>query len=796
MLALTLAAAVVTTPQFVTLTPSMRITRSITVERETYAFANASDDGKTSAITIEGNGITVDFNGATLEGTPVRTEPDRRRGPAIIVKGNNVTIKNIKVRGYRHGLIARDVPNLRILDSDFSYNWKQHLASTLEREDESDWMSFHQNEKDEWLRFGEGIYLRNCEGFEVKNCTITGGQSGLMITECDKGKIWNNNFSFLSALGLGMYRSSDNVVMHNNIDWCVRGFSYGVYNRGQDSAGILIYEQSDRNTFAYNSVTHGGDGFFLWAGQTTMDTGKGGCNDNLLYGNDFSHAPTNGIEATFSRNKFINNLMMECWHGIWGGYSYESEVIGNVFAYNEEAIAWEHGQDNKVIGNRFYRNNEDLVIWANATQDPNWGYPKNRDTKSRDWSIQENHFERTYAGIFRLSRTNGIAIEANFIKHVGPVFKQISEVTGLSVKRNVGSLGTPDRLLEGNEMTISNGFVPEEKATSFSFDMNRDEYLERFGVYWDGKTPLNLWTPKWSPWRMPGPSGSGVGGDYIKIAQRAFHYGMSHAPAKLPGGKEPFLRPGALRGWRHILVDEWGPYDFKSPKLWPRGKTAEGALLFEILGPKGKWTATTFRGGKLNKSEGEVPGFVEVTLTPGEATDLYLNFTYIGEAITTPFGERIPKGKPTRFSYRKFFAPINWDIKWFAYDKTTQEPRTMRDAFNNLLQTGTPIKTLKTDTLDFAWGGALGDNLPSDYFATVAEGSFDVPAGDYVLNVTSDDGVRVLVDGKKVLEDWTWHAPKLDKVDLKLTAGRHTIRVEHFEIDGYAALKVAIAPKD
>jgi hypothetical protein len=120
----------------------------------------------------------------------------------------------------------------------------------------------------------------------------------------------------------------------------------------------------------------------------------------------------------------------------------------------------------------------------------------------------------------------------------------------------------------------------------------------------------------------------------------------------------------------------------------------------------------------------------------------------------------------------------------------------MQEEFMKLLQTGTPIKTLKTDALDFAWGGALGENLPSDHFATVAEGSFDVPAGAYVLNVTSDDGVRVFVDGKKVLEDWTWHAPKLDKVELTLSSGTHTIRVEHFEIDGYAALKVALAPKE
>ena len=93
-----------------------------------------------------------------------------------------------------------------------------------------------------------------------------------------------------------MYRSSFNTIAYNKINFNVRGYSDGVYNRGQDSAGILIYEQSNNNLFYKNSVTHGGDGFFLWAGQTTMDSGKGGCNDNVLQGNDFSYAPTNGLK--------------------------------------------------------------------------------------------------------------------------------------------------------------------------------------------------------------------------------------------------------------------------------------------------------------------------------------------------------------------------------------------------------------------------------------------------------------------------------------------------------------------
>jgi hypothetical protein len=796
MLAITLAATAMATPQFVTLTPGMRITRSITVDRQAYLFPNSSDDGKTSAITIEGNGITVDFNGATLEGTPSRTEPDKRKGTGIIIKGRGITIKNAKVRGYRHGLIARDVPNLRVLDSDFSYNWKQRLASTLDREDLSDWMSFHKNENDEWLQFGEGIYLRNCDNFEVKNVTITGGQSGLMITECDKGKIWNNNFSFLSALGLGMYRSSDNVVMHNNIDWCVRGFSYGVYNRGQDSAGILIYEQSHRNTFAYNSVTHGGDGFFLWAGQTTMDTGKGGCNDNLLYGNDFSHAPTNGIEATFSRNKFINNLMMECWHGIWGGYSYESEVIGNVFAYNEEAIAWEHGQDNLVHLNLFFRNGEDIVIWSNATQDPNWGYAKHRDTRSRDWEISHNTFAASVQQVFRLARSQNIAIKRNYITNVGRAFRTAADVTELSVSGNLAVLKASEAELLGKQTLVDPASASWPSATSLNPGefSSPAEYLQRFEM---GRPSKNLDTReiRWRPWER----GLGYSSPYfldMSSEQTATSFPIEWIPEPLKGGKDPFLKPGTLRGWRYILVDEWGPYDFRSPKLWPRGKTTQGALLFEILGPKGKWNATTFRGGTLSAGSGDVPGFVEVTLNPGEATDLYLNLEYRGEEITTPSGEKIAKGRPYRFSYRRFFAPIAWEVKWFAYDKATQEPRTMREAFIKLINEGVPVKTEKSDALDYAWGGAIGDKLPADYFATVAVGTFEIAEGTYDLNVTSDDGVRVLVDGKQVLEDWTWHAPKLDKVELRLSKGKHTIRVEHFEIDGYATLKVGLVPKD
>ncbi len=704
------------------------------------------------AIVIRGNGITVDFGGATLQGTPSATDPHLRRGLAIQVEGNDVTIKNVRVRGYKFGILARDAKNLRILDSDLSYNWKQRLQSTQDREDLGDWMSYHQNEKDEWLRYGAAIYLRGCDGFEVKGTRVNGGQNALMITNCNKGRIWNNDFSFNSSLGLGMYRSSDNRIMHNRMDWNVRGFSYGVYNRGQDSAGILIYEQSHRNVFAYNSVTHGGDGFFLWAGQTTMDTGKGGCNDNVLYGNDWSHAPTNGIEATFSRNVFVNNKIHECAHGVWGGYSYDTVIGGNDFADNQAAIAIEHGQSNRFVWNSFYRDDVAVSLWANPTQYPNWAYPKTRDTRSRDTVVRENLFNQV-----------GIALDQR--RTTGTVFK---ENTLAGVFREI-------RVPEGETPPVSGNVTATKTAK-----------------------------PQWDPYKVPG-------GELAK-----------YFVPRMRGGINPFLKADAMRGWKYIMVDEWGPYDFRRPLLWPervplageaprpgansaagsgrpqpQRPKADGPGRSEILGPKGRWRLVSAEGAKLSANEGTVPGFVTIDVEPGRIGATKVVLEYVGGDTVDYRGNVTKAGTPVRFGFERFNAPIDWTVRFYNWTNQTDpsvptsvpEPTGFAAAI-----TGSPIHTLKTTSLDYASGGSFYPNGPRDKFATVAEGTFEIPAGEYVLDVTTDDGIRVWVDGKKVLESWQHQGPTPYAAELRL-GGKHTIKVEHFEISGYAALKVKVRPK-
>ena len=385
----------------------MVIKTSVQIKKGIYLL-NASDSLSAPLISIEGNNITVDFNKAVLHGSNNKQLPNQFYGLAILVKGDNITIKNAIVNGYKVAIMALGCKNLKIEYSDFSYNYRQHLQSTWLGEDLSDWMSYHHNEHDEWLRYGAGIYLKNCVGSNIQNNSITGGQCGLMMMNCNDGNIANNNFSFNSGLGIGMYRSNRNNIMHNQIDFNVRGYSNGFYNRGQDSAGILVFEQCNSNLFAFNSVTHGGDGFFLWAGQTTMDNGEGGCNDNLLYKNDFSYAPTNGVEVTFSKNKIYNNIINECDHGIWGGYSWETSINGNQFNKNRIGIAIEHGQNVNISNNSFEENKIAAIkLWARKTQPDDWGYAKKRDTRSFKYDLWNNKFNN-----------ENIALDATLTTHI------------------------------------------------------------------------------------------------------------------------------------------------------------------------------------------------------------------------------------------------------------------------------------------------------------------------------------------------------------------------------------------
>jgi hypothetical protein len=164
--------------QTIELRQGLVITKSTRVTPRTYRLPGpVSLDS--SVVIIRGNDITVDFAGATMEGAPPVVNPDNASGIAIRVDGGrNVRILNAHIRGYKVGIIARGTRGLSLIDNDLSYNWKPRLYSVIEHESLIDWLSFHHNEKDEWLRYGAGAYLSDVEAGEISGNTVTQGMNG------------------------------------------------------------------------------------------------------------------------------------------------------------------------------------------------------------------------------------------------------------------------------------------------------------------------------------------------------------------------------------------------------------------------------------------------------------------------------------------------------------------------------------------------------------------------------------------------------------------------------------------
>lgn len=70
------------------------------------------------------------------------------------------------------------------------------------------------------------------------------------------------------------------------------------------------------------------------------------------------------------------------------------------------------------------------------------------------------------------------------------------------------------------------------------------------------------------------------------------------------------------------------------------------------------------------------------------------------------------------------------------------------------------------------------------------------PAGTYRFKLTADDGVRLIVDGKRLIDEWRDQPAGDFFADVELTEGPHRIALEYYESFGSARVKLSwtIAP--
>lgn len=124
------------------------------------------------------------------------------------------------------------------------------------------------------------------------------------------------------------------------------------------------------------------------------------------------------------------------------------------------------------------------------------------------------------------------------------------------------------------------------------------------------------------------------------------------------------------------------------------------------------------------------------------------------------------------------------------------DPAWQASYWNNTSLSGTPALTRTDTNIAFDWGsGSPASQVSADNFSARWTRYIDVTPGTYLFTVTSDDGIRVWVDGTMLLDKWYAHAVETHTAEVYLAAGHHLIQVDYFEQTGLAIAKVQWALK-
>ncbi len=326
-------------------------------------------------ISIAADHVTLDGNGSVLVG-------GGGNGRGLSVDGHDgVTIKNLILRDYYHGIYARRCRELTITGCRVN-GTAEVPANTI----------FLDIWKTAVEAYGGGIFLWEVTGSTIRGNDLQHQMNGLLAYHCRQIKVEENNASYCSGFGFYLHRTSQSLFLENYADFCCRYHprNRGTGHMGADAAGFVIVLNSSRNLFRRNYARMGGDGFFL-SGLTPKEEHVG-CDENLFEENDGSYSPNIAFEATFSRgNIYRNNQANHSNYGFWLGFSREFELENNQVWRNRQAgVAVENGFGMAVRGNDFRFNEHGVLLWSKYVATFAKSVPEN-DT-SRDWLIEENQF--------------------------------------------------------------------------------------------------------------------------------------------------------------------------------------------------------------------------------------------------------------------------------------------------------------------------------------------------------------------------------------------------------------------
>jgi beta-glucosidase len=189
------------------------------------------------------------------------------------------------------------------------------------------------------------------------------------------------------------------------------------------------------------------------------------------------------------------------------------------------------------------------------------------------------------------------------------------------------------------------------------------------------------------------------------------------------------------------------------------------------------------------------------TLRVGGGGSSMIDFTY---AVSPLEGIRAAAGHAIVVRYAQGcrmageVTPIDSTLLHPSADRTG-EFGLMGEYFANPSLSGTPAVTRVDPRINFNWmDGPPHPAIGNDNFSVRWTGVL-VPreSGNYTFQVGSDDGSRLYLDDRLLIDDWTDHALLTNSANVSLENGKaYKIRLEYYEHGGAAIVQLGLLTRD
>jgi tetratricopeptide (TPR) repeat protein len=166
---------------------------------------------------------------------------------------------------------------------------------------------------------------------------------------------------------------------------------------------------------------------------------------------------------------------------------------------------------------------------------------------------------------------------------------------------------------------------------------------------------------------------------------------------------------------------------------------------------------------------------IETERMPGVVARTLVDDVYLWPWGGTPVGDN-PEVPPTLPLYEPSLSklcPLNpnaWVVEFWDNPDLAGEP---------LL-----CKVMDDVQVDWGEGSPFPELLPVDGFSARFTRRIAVDPGDYVLYAAADDGVRLYLDGRLVINEWHDQSPALFSQIEMISSGDHTLILEYNELGG------------